>query len=208
MKKTLIALAILTPSVSFGLENHASQEAGSVFGDIRYTYQDYTHDSTSISGFGIGLGYSPFSWLDLDVQTDFGSVTLEDDLFNFSGSDTQYTVDVGAKGYFGFTNSFGAFSRISLGHTWDVNQDVSLVSFQPGFYVKPFANIDTDNQTKVEVSYRYQDATGGEDGYKTDAFVIGGEYEFIKGHSVTGQYSYVTDDREYDAFGLGYRVRF
>lgn len=213
MKTSLLAIftasALVVSSSGFA-ENKASQRIGA-FGEFDYTYQSSDSDQTS-NGFGLKFGYTPFSWLDLDLASSFmvHDYKGERGLLAFDNYDlTTQSLEAGARGSYGIGDTYGVYGRVALGQTWvsDIDE-FAYGSFEPGLYWKPFGSTSA---TRVDLGYRYSNSFNDNDQLESDSLVLGGEYEVIPGSSITGQYEYVSTDDEitdYSSVTVGYRYRF
>jgi hypothetical protein len=209
---TLFAVSTLTASIALA-ENNASQAIGA-YGEFDYTYQ-YGHDSSdqTTNGFGLKFGYSPTRWLDLDLSSTFTMMDFQGErgLLTFDNYDlTTQTLEAGVRGSYGITDTYGVYSRATLGQMWVSDlDDFTYGSIEPGVYWKPFGE---QASTRFDLGYRYRDSFESSGvNFESNSLVIGGEYEVIPGSSVTGQYEYVStdrDDSDYSAFTVGYRHRF
>lgn len=210
MKTFLVASSFVISSIAFA-GNQASEPVG-FFGDLGYSYRSgiESNDGSSSNGYSIGLGYAPTKFLELDLKSAFSTDTVDsDEFFSFADDDYDFSttrLEFGGTGYYGFDELAGVYGRGALGHNWlSSREDTGYGSIEGGFYVKPMGSL---SPTKVKVGYRYQDSFDSDVDYRTDAFVLSGEYEVMPGHSMTGSYEYSTGDVEFNGFNVGYRVRF
>ncbi len=192
MIKQALLLTMLTTPVYAGM-----------FGNIDYTYYDGVGDSSGYdaNGYSVNFGGKVYNTkqdsLTLDVKSEFIDITDTD------SSVTQ--LEGGANYQYNINNDFGVYGRLGLGNNWlsDIKEnDFTYYSLEPG--VKWYPN----DKSAVGLAYRFRDSFDTADEYQTSTFKLNGEYSIDGTNSIQAGFDTSFGDIEYNAFKVGYLVRF
>ena len=192
IKQVLLITALTTTSAYAGM-----------FGNIDYTYYDGVGDSSGYdaNAYSLNLGGKVYDTkldsVTLDVRTEF------QDIVDTNASVNQ--LEGGANYQYNYSNAWGFYGRLGLGNNWvnDIGKnDFAYYSLEPGVKWYPNSN------SSVGLAYRFRDSFDTADEYQTSTFRLNGEYSFDGTNSIQAGVDTSIGDIEYNAFKVGYMVRF
>lgn len=174
-----------------------------IFGNIDYTYYDGVGKNSdyNASGYSVNFGGDVYKTkqesVTLDVRSEFQDI-----------EDTNVSVNQlegGANYQYNINNNWEVYGRLGLGNNWlnDIGKEsFSYYSLEPGVKWYPNSN------SSVGLAYRFRDSFDNVDEYQTSTFRLNGEYSFDGTNSIQAGVDTSIGDIEYNAFKVGYMVRF
>lgn len=174
-----------------------------MFGNIDYTYYDGVGDSSGYdaNGYSVNFGGKVYNTkqdsVTLDVRSEFQDI-----------EDTNVSVNQlegGANYQYNINNNWEVYGRLGLGNNWlnDIGKEsFSYYSLEPGVKWYPNGN------SSIGLAYRFRDSFDTVDKYQTSTFRLNGEYSFDGTNSIQAGVDTSIGDIEYNAFKVGYMVRF
>ena len=192
MKKTLIALALLTTAVAA----QAADPKNFVHG--QYTFRDTIagqSDNPNRQGINLTVGRNIGYGITLDANSQFRNENGK------NGADTT-RLETGATLQLPVTKDIAFYTRGAIGYKLTDNDDFTYYAVEPG------VKLQVTDALNVRAGYRYRTAFNDAIDDKTNTVRVGAEYAFTKTQSATLGFDRAYGDSEFFGVNIGYAVKF
>lgn len=189
MKKSLFAVVALVFATSALADGHSG------YAGIKVETRDGRDSTADSNTFSMTVGKSLNQYLNAEIYTR---------LKNEDGTDSNNTRLEGALVGAVATpvDGLSVYTRGAVGKKFDHTSDYNYWSIEPG------VKYAVTNNIALKAGVRFRDAFTNSNNDSTTTYRLGAEYALNKNQAVTAGFDRASGDSDYNAFGLGYNVKF
>ena len=202
MKKIMLAIALVTASLTAQAAQPVTPAAEDNFVHLQYTLRDTVagdQGQTNRQGINLTLGHRFNNGLTLDIGEQFRTEKLNED--KGAGNNTT-RLESGLTYTLPVNDLISVYTRGAIGYKFTANQDFTYYSVEPG------VNLQATKDLSFRVGYRYRDSFSQEYFDKTNTVRVGAQYNLTKTSFVTAGVDRAYGDSQFLGINLGYGVNF